>query len=1381
MNFTWKIVRVFISSTFKDMQAERDWLVRFVFPKLREDLVRYRIHFVDVDLRWGVTTDQDSLGVCREVIDECHPRFICILGGRYGWVPEGQDRSITADEINYGVLGREAAKRGHAFFYFREDSATARMVEETTGDFREPEGSESSRKLAALKQAIVDAGLPVFIYDSQWDAAQKRLMALEAFGNKVRADLLESLKNDAELAGRFTADSTAPPDEFAEEADQMDAFIEERTERFVVGSREPLMRDMITFAAADGAPNIFVVTGDPGSGKSAFLAKFTRELAAKPFANRHPSFVVPHFIGASTGSTDLRRTLRRLCHELARAAGNTEPLPLDIKELIAHFQKLLTEAGAKRHIILVVDALNQFDTTDGGHRLNWLPRELPPGVRIVASVIAPADRQPEHQTLAILRARVGTRIVKLEPLSWRDSVRIMRAYLRRFSKRMDKAQKRALLDKPATHFPLYLLTALEELRTLGTYEEITEHIHTLPGDARALFGWILTERLARDPGFRDREGRPCCATLVEKFAACLGVSRYGLSPAELTALLDPSDPLGNVAALLRLLRPYLMRRGELLDFYHSQFREAAKHSFLKSERKRCEAHQHLWKYFWPKADPRGDRSWTGSEPRPLCEISFHATCAAITDRNWDAPVGLLCDLRFVEARCRVGQVFELIADYRLTQEKLPEAQTDLHEESAQADRVSRWMAQMVVYSHTSTSQFLRIGSDETIPEPSARLPEPLATCRIESDAEITAEYERITTKPLRRDRLNKFADFVNSACHSFSRFGRREGFVLQQALAEAPVGPVHDAGIALQLPSNVPIFLRCWPGDARLTPRPRASRTLQHDSYTTDSKGRYAPAVEALRITPDGRLALSATPYGGSATRFCLWDLQSGECLRMFDDDQTMIDILVLSIDGKRAVTGKRQGSGLKVWNLETGVCTKIVRIDSVLHFSLDARLTTTLDADGNVELWALEQDKRIHTFKKGISPCRLFGTELVNCHDGTACHLDYVHTVTPDGRLGIHLDFLSDSIRVLQMKDNCCLREIRTPLGLRAAAWISADGRRLVSSSGNDTFITVWDIEKGSAFHLDGSHLGAVNTVSISSHGLLAVTGGEDGHLRTWDLKRRCSMKVLEGHKGPVTSVQIDTDGVRAVSGGEDESVRIWNLTTCKCLHVLQGHWGAVRSVILTPDGKSAISGSRDTTIRVWDVESGNCNHVINEHERSVTCLALMPNRESFISGSEDESLRLWDLISGRCLGKARCQGAGMMRSIAVTPDGESVFVSYWTLVVRRSIARYGSFFPSSIPLGHLEHENVVSGIAISPDGQWMVSGSIDRTIRFWRGGVCEAIFATPSGVTAIAVSPPIVVIGQESGEVAFLEMRGFPGLQPPFFEGLTPRHFKPSCPNEK
>ncbi len=54
----WRTVRVFISSTFRDMHAERDHLIRVVFPSLRERLLPYRVELIDIDLRWGITREQ---------------------------------------------------------------------------------------------------------------------------------------------------------------------------------------------------------------------------------------------------------------------------------------------------------------------------------------------------------------------------------------------------------------------------------------------------------------------------------------------------------------------------------------------------------------------------------------------------------------------------------------------------------------------------------------------------------------------------------------------------------------------------------------------------------------------------------------------------------------------------------------------------------------------------------------------------------------------------------------------------------------------------------------------------------------------------------------------------------------------------------------------------------------------------------------------------------------------------------------------------------------------------------------------------------------------------------------------------------------------------
>jgi len=85
-------IRVFVSSTFRDMHAERDELVLRVFPRLRKLCEARHVAFTEVDLRWGVPEEQAAEGevlpICLAEIESCRPFFIGLLGERYGWVPE---------------------------------------------------------------------------------------------------------------------------------------------------------------------------------------------------------------------------------------------------------------------------------------------------------------------------------------------------------------------------------------------------------------------------------------------------------------------------------------------------------------------------------------------------------------------------------------------------------------------------------------------------------------------------------------------------------------------------------------------------------------------------------------------------------------------------------------------------------------------------------------------------------------------------------------------------------------------------------------------------------------------------------------------------------------------------------------------------------------------------------------------------------------------------------------------------------------------------------------------------------------------------------------------------------------------------------------------
>ena len=389
----WRTVPVFISSTFRDMQAERDYLVRFVFPRLREELLRRRLHFVDVDLRWGVTSEQDAVEVCREVIDECRPRFLCMLGGRYGWVPPGAERSITADEVHYAALDHPEADE-YRFFYFRDPSATASVPDEIarrdgyrefpTRDEVRRHGANAAQRLAdertlrleALKEAVGDAGLPTYTYSCEWDPDRERFVGLHEFGERVYADLLNSI---IEELGDEPAEEL---DWLEQENAAQEVFIEQRTSFFVLGSRQKQLDRLTEFCEGSGEPNVMVLTGEPGSGKSALLAHFCRE-----YADTHPDdTVVAHFVGAGPRSTNVRDMLLRLCEQLATASGTETDAGGAYDEVVTHFAPALAEARGKR-VVIILDALNQLDPEHNAHSLHWLPQNLPEHVRVIVSCL----------------------------------------------------------------------------------------------------------------------------------------------------------------------------------------------------------------------------------------------------------------------------------------------------------------------------------------------------------------------------------------------------------------------------------------------------------------------------------------------------------------------------------------------------------------------------------------------------------------------------------------------------------------------------------------------------------------------------------------------------------------------------------------------------------------------------------------------------------------------------------------------------------------------------------------------------------------------------------------------------------------------------------
>ena len=402
-----RVVRVFVSSTFRDMIEDRNELMSHVWPSLRKVCRTRAVGFVEVDLRWGVPEEQsqrkETLRHCLAEIKRCRPYFIGLLGERYGWVPgpeayspalldeedwlrsEVAKRSVTELEILHGVLN-DPGMAGRSFFYFRDP----KYAHAIGGDHAAENAAEVERQ-NALKAHIKSVCRSKHIPLREDYADPHALAAL------VLADLTAAI--DAE----FPADQK--PDRIDREAIDHEAFAQTKTHVYI--GRQEYFDRLDEHARGEG--RLMVVLGESGVGKSALLAKWAiRHHGAHP-----EDFLLTHFIGASPYSADWAAMLRRIMGEVKRRFDIREALPGQPGALRAAFASWLDMAAAKGKAILILDGLNQLEDRDGAPDLAWLPMATPPNIRppFASSRSMPASAADSFRNTLRSMGRVSALVV----------------------------------------------------------------------------------------------------------------------------------------------------------------------------------------------------------------------------------------------------------------------------------------------------------------------------------------------------------------------------------------------------------------------------------------------------------------------------------------------------------------------------------------------------------------------------------------------------------------------------------------------------------------------------------------------------------------------------------------------------------------------------------------------------------------------------------------------------------------------------------------------------------------------------------------------------------------------------------------------------------
>ena len=309
----------------------------------------------------------------------------------------------------------------------------------------------------------------------------------------------------------------------------------------------------------------------------------------------------------------------------------------------------------------------------------------------------------------------------------------------------------------------------------------------------------------------------------------------------------------------------------------------------------------------------------------------------------------------------------------------------------------------------------------------------------------------------------------------------------------------------------------------------------------------------------------------------------------------------------------------------------------------------------------------------------------------------------------------------------------------------------------------------------------GDVANLEWNNIGTQLVTGFSDGKLRIWNTDDGNLINTLGQHTSGISSIHYNPSGQYILSTSYDKTAVLWDSTTGEARQSFAFHTAPVLDSTWFNDN-TFITCSTDKLIHLCSIGERVPTRTFTGHTDEINSIQLNPSHNLLASGSDDGTIRIWNINSTN--NQDSCTailqgGLGYNKrqniySVQWSPTGEGSknpsktlqlasacfdgTVKIWDANTLNTSTASSKTSPSAT-YTLSRHTALVYALGYSPDGEYLVTGSADRSVYVWstRDGSVARSYMGPSAVFDVAFSPDSnkIAVAYANGSSTVLDLR--------------------------